>query len=647
MNTTNGKTLIILYEMGHIDIVLAYFGAEKIKCGHGPILIPVDYGIELELRDRGIPFYSMVDYSARSSLKERTLLVSGIIQQMYTDAEFNFFEHNGIHLGKIIGYSFGEYLLRILYHLDIFEFILGQFKNAETVYMPESLMKLPSTVGQLATFEVRAGLDTMAFLARKRGVSLHIISCTPNVVIRGGLRRSTQSFTRGVFIRLIKALNGITLLFRKRTAMKIFVSDYWWHIDSFITKMNGVEITMMERKEIQNARDYLWKYKIRFNHPRDYSTIFIRHRAEKKRQFYEQMWQKFDGHPRFSKQFIWYGINFWEVVRPAYEHLVTSFSRDTVEAIEATERIFKRQGIDAVILRASQSGQIHFSVLGLVAHHMGIPAIELQHGLECSEEFSLSVRKNVDVLASYGPLVKREIEGVNGASLAVLDIGSPRFDQYQNETISEEAKCKLRKKLNIDSERPVLLYIATDIVLGQTHDTYSMLRLFKNIAEATGCIEGLQVIIKIRPGPATEYFFKRSLKETFVERCCIAQYENLHELISIANVVASSFSTVVLETMISGKPIVLVGIDKNDLMLMESHFLPYEKAYALRIARTEEELVQYARALTSNSAEAVTLVSNANDFLKKNFSFDGKSAERTATYLEALRPYPQPHSKTI
>lgn len=632
----NEKTLVVLYEIGHIDIVLAHFGAEKIKSGHGPIIVPIDYGIELVLRDQGIPFYSMAGYSARSPLKERALLASGIMRQMYTDAELNFFEHNGIQLGRIIGYSFGEYLLRILYYLDIFEFIFDQFKKVGTVYMPESLMKLPSTAGQLATFEIRAGIDTMSFLAQKRGVSLQVISCAPNVV-RGGLRSFKQTFTRDVFIRLIKIFNGIISIFRRRTAMKIFVSDYWWHIDSFIKKMNGVEITMMERKEVQNARDYLWKYKIRFNHPSDYSTIFMRHRAEKKRQFYKQMWQKFDGHPRFSKQFMWYGINFWEVVSPAYKHLVTSFSGDIVEAIEATERMFKKQGINVVILRASQSGQIHFSVLGLVAHRMGIPAIELQHGLECSEEFSLSVCKNANILASYGPLIKKELERGNSTNLDVLDIGSPRFDQYRNETISEESKRTLRKKLTIDPERPVLLYIATDIVLGQTHDTYSMLRLFKNIAEATGGIEGLQVIIKIRPGPATEYFLKRSLKEAFGERCCVAQYENLHELISIADVVASSFSTVVLEAMIARKPVVLVGIDKNDLMLMQSHFLPYENAHALQIARTKEELAQYGRTLVLSPTESAILVRNADDFLKRNFHFDGKSAERMADFLETLK----------
>lgn len=638
MNTTNsGKTLVILYEMGHIDMMLAHFGVEKVRGGSDLVVVPLDHGIELALRDKNIPCHSMVNYSPRSSLKERMLLVSEMTTLLSFDPEFDFFKHHGIPIGGIVGYSLGEYLLRVLYHLDIFGFILDHIENVETIYMPESTVKLPPTAGQLAMFEIRTGIDTVTCLAQKRGIVLRIIPCPPNIVVGNGLRSFIWSRARNVFIWLIKILNGIISIFRKRTAMKIFVSDYWWHIDSFITKMNGIEITMMERKEIQNAKDHLWRYKIRFNHPSDYSTIVIRHRAEKKRRYYIQRWQKLGEHPRFSGQFIWCGINFWEVVRPAYEHLVTSFSGTVVETIEATERLFKKQDMDAVILRASQSGQIHFPILGLVAHKAGIPAIELQHGLECSDNFSLSVRKNADILASYGPLIKRELESVNGASLEVLDIGSPRFDRYRNETISEEAKHKLRKKFNIDPHRPVLLYIATDIVLGQTHDTYSMLRLFKNIAEATECIKGLQVIIKIRPGPATEHFFKRSIKETFGERCHIAQYENLHELISIANVVASSFSTVVLETMIAGKPVILVGIDWNDLILMESHFLPYEKAHALRIARTKEELVQYTRALASNSAESAILVSNANDFLKKNFSFDGKSAERMADFLETLR----------
>ena len=94
-------------------------------------------------------------------------------------------------------------------------------------------------------------------------------------------------------------------------------------------------------------------------------------------------------------------------MEPACGHLVSIFSGKVVEMIESTERLFKKQQISAVVLRARVSGQIHFAILGLVAHKMGIPAIELQHGLEFTEDFSLSVDKNADILASYRPLIKK------------------------------------------------------------------------------------------------------------------------------------------------------------------------------------------------------------------------------------------------
>lgn len=630
-------SLIVLYEMEHIDIILAYFGSEKLKSGDDYIIIPIDYGIELALRERGIPFHSMTGYVARSSLKERALLVSRMMKQLYVDHEFSFFTHKGIPLGKIVGYSLGEYLLRILHYLDIFECILDQCKNIGKVYLPEPTVKLSATVGQLAEFEIRAGIDTMTFVTQKRGVIFQTIPCPSTVAAEKKLHNFVRSRIRHVVIWSVKLLNSFISLFRARGALKVFASDYWWHIDSFITKMEGVEITMMERKEIQSTKNFVWKHKIRFNHPSDYSTYAIKRRAMGKRRYYERMWREISAHPDFSGQCIWHGIHFWELVRPAYSYLVTSFSAEVVEMLEATERLFKKQKIQAVILRASASGQIHFATLGLVAHSMGIPAIELQHGLECYKEFSLSVHKNADIIASYGPLIKKELENVNGVDMRVLNIGSPRFDQYRNEKVGEEAKCKLLEKMNLDARHTILLYVATDIVLGQTHDTYSMLRLFKNIAAVTDSIDGLQIIMKIRPGPATENFFKQSLKEVFGLRCHIAQYENLHELISISSVVASSFSTVALETMIAEKPIILVGLDENDRMLMESHFLPYEQAQALCIARTQEEFIQQVRAIIKDPDEAKTLVRNANTFLEDNFCFDGRSTERMIDLLETMR----------
>jgi CDP-glycerol glycerophosphotransferase (TagB/SpsB family) len=126
------------------------------------------------------------------------------------------------------------------------------------------------------------------------------------------------------------------------------------------------------------------------------------------------------------------------------------------------------------------------------------------------------------------------------------------------------------------------------------------------------------------------------LRDTLGEKYILAQYENMQELFSISNAVISCFSTVALEAMIAQKPVILDGTNANDLMIIESHFLPYEKANAVRIARTGEELVLHASTLIV-SKEAQKLTSSAKEFLRKNYCFDGKASERMKDFLETLR----------
>jgi len=630
------KSIVILYEIEHIEAVISYFGITELKEGNRLTLVPIDYEVELRLRSISIPFFSMKDYVSRSSLKERLIFVANLAKKFFKKPEMDFFEYSGIKLGRIIDYSLSEYLLRVLYYLDIFAFILDRFGDGYIIYMPKSAKIISKTVGQLAVFEVAAPVKIMSFLAKNGNFKIKIIPCESKKIMKNKLRVYVKSYLRSVFLLLLKALNKMIYLFRSDTNMKIFVSDYWWHIDYFMTKMDNIEITMMDRKEIKNAKKYVWKYKMMFSHIGDYITFSGRKNARIKNEYCRERWQLLCEKPDFSREFFWYGVNFWEIVEPAYSHLIGSFSLKIMEAIEGAKELLKKQKINAAILRASISGQIHFPVLGLVAQKMNIPAIELQHGLECLKLFSLSAEKCANIIASYGPLIKEELDDVNVAPLRVFETGSPRFDQYRKEIIKEDDKNNLSKKLGIYPSRPVLLYIATDIVFGQTHDTYSMLRVFNNLVSLLRKDKELQIIIKIRPGPFQEYFFKKSLKEIFNEKCIIAQYEDMHELLSISDVVLSSYSTVVLEAMILKKPVILVGVDTNERMLMESHFLPYEKAGALKIARTEDDLFFFVRELLSHEGSK-KVIKMANNFLDNNFSFDGLSANRMVKLLNSLR----------
>jgi glycosyltransferase involved in cell wall biosynthesis len=635
MKKNKDVSLLILYEMKHIDMVLAHFGTENLTKGGDFVIVPADYEIEVELKSRGIPHQSLKEYRPKSSLRDRIELSGRLMRHWHESPELSFFKYKGISVGAIVEYSLSEYLLRVLYYLDIFSYILDHSQNVHVVYVPESTVLLSPTVGQLAQFEIVAPRDILMLLGHVHNIEVQTIPLASRILAPRKARTVTRQLVRIGMMSAFRLYNGVISIFRRRDAMKIFVSDYWWHINSFVATMRNVEVTMMERKEIQNAKPFLWSHRMRFNQAGDYITSAMRENAEGVRVGYETAWSALNDEMSFKKEFVYGGVSFWEIVKPAYDHLVTSFSRKVVESIDGTERLFQKQNIHAVILRASVSGQIHFSVLALVARKMGIPAIELQHGLEYMDPISHSVRKSASVLASYGPLIERDLARANGSALKIVNIGSPRFDQYLNKVILEEKQEALRKKLGIDARHPVILFVAPDIVIGQTFDTYDVVRTFETLS-ALRAVKDLQIIVKIRPGPERENFFKKVLRDTLGEKYILAQYENMQELFSISNAVISCFSTVALEAMIAQKPVILDGTNANDLMIIESHFLPYEKANAVRIARTGEELVLHASTLIV-SKEAQKLTSSAKEFLRKNYCFDGKASERMKDFLETLR----------
>lgn len=627
-------TLVILYKIEHVDMALTHFGVEELTKGVGYVVAPTDYEVEMELKKRGIPYQSLEEYQPQSSFKDRVRISALLMRNWHKSNELNFFKHKDIHIGEIIEYSLGEYLLLVLYYIDVFSFIFDKSLNVDTIYISEPTTNLSSTVGQLARFEILAPLEIVKLLSHNRGLNVCAIPHSANIVSKRKFNMAVRVLIRRVFIIGLKALNSVIAPFRHKNAMKIFVSDYWWHIDPFITTMSDVEITMMERGEIKNIRAYIWKYKILFNQVGDYLTSSIRKKACEKCIEFDRAWKALGDSTPFKKEFVYLGVPFWEIVKPAYDHLVTSFSRNIVESIDGAERLLKRQGIHAVILRASVSGQIHFGVLALVARKLHIPAIELQHGLEYFDSTSHTAKKAAGIVASYGPLVKKDLEQANDSTFTALNIGSPRFDQYLNKSISEKRKEALREKLRIDVSRPVVLYIAPEVVIGQTYDSYDVVRTFKNLSSLQS-IEGLQIVVKIRPGPDREIFFKNVLKETLGEKCILAQYEDMQELFSISDIVISCFSTVVLESMVGQKPVILDGNNSSDLMFMESHFLPYEKDGAIIISRTEKGLNGHVKELL-DPVKAEKMVEKANKFLKNNFCFDGMSAERMSDFLKKI-----------
>jgi hypothetical protein len=271
-----------------------------------------------------------------------------------------------------------------------------------------------------------------------------------------------------------------------------------------------------------------------------------------------------------------------------------------------------------VLLRASVSGQTHFGVLAMVAKKLGVPAIELQHGLEYLGPGSISRAHAAEFLALYGPAIRRELEQVGYEPERLVDIGSPRFDIYKG--ISPQ-------------KNGTIVCIGSDITLGGSADAYDCeeyyAAFFRSLPDTA------KPVIKLR-GSVREAFFREMIARVQGRFApAIETTRPLREIFKETQMVVSCYSTAVLEGLQCGIPTILFPTSEPDLVVGHYHFDRYVEAGAFTIAKDVGELGAALKVLGTDAAYDARS-RQIRSFMAKEFCFDGKASERLAAYIRKL-----------
>ena len=107
----------------------------------------------------------------------------------------------------------------------------------------------------------------------------------------------------------------------------------------------------------------------------------------------------------------------------------------------------------------------------------------------------------------------------------------------------------------------------------------------------------------------------------------------LTELFRRADIFVCSYSTVVYEALIYRLPVILTAFAPVEKMMANFHFSHFEKAGALLIAHSLEELSDMLQKLAANPEARARMSKAGWEFMQKNFSFDGHASERIAQLI--------------
>lgn len=624
MEKQGTQNIALLTEVGHID-ALTQLCAEHPELSEGAVtLIALDREVEYVLADRGVSFVSGRDY--RSNDTDSVVAGEEWTARILESERWSFFAYRGVALSQVYFLSLQSYLTRLLYYVDIVVNVATQHPQAGRVIVFPPAASGPSMGSILAHCKVRAFVDAVQVVAKKKGIDVFVApqpEFTP-------LKNSPQLFRvkRALFGLALAGMNAVVGVTCRPKKIRILASDYWKNLSPYVQNLPSVEIILVDRIEaLKVGLKSIWKYRMRFLHTTTTSNPDLE-RAHTRELFLHE-WNAIKEANELDA-FEFRGVSLAPLLEAAFDRLVPEAGEQLLCDIDDTHTFLSRVKPDIVILRSTVSTQTHFVVLAHAARKQGIPSIEMQHGLEYYGPGSVSLRHRAEFTGVYGKLTAEQMNAVEDTSTTAVIVGSPRFDVYAASLQKEDA-VQTSGALNILCVAP-----AVDPG-GDSPDTYDTEEYYAAIASAVRAVPNATVTIKFRPGPNRDSFVKRTLETVFAGiPYTIAQFESFAELYPKADIVISCYSTALIEGLQCGKPLVYFGPSPAQSMMGRHHFAPYEAAGAMRIATSQKELEEVISELAGAPGARKLLSDGAARYLAQEYSFDGQSGDRAADLIQEL-----------
>lgn len=620
------RTLFLLYEdcqIRELERLWREHPEEKIDS----LVVALDKGVEFLLEEAHVPFRSAHDYRQDVSFS-LYLLAEEWALKIFQNPRWAFFCYRQVPFTKVFFPALLAHIQRMLYFTNIFSSIVETHPASKRIVVFPSLVVTSATTAYLARREADLPIECLKAVAKGSGhdVIVHTVALAP-YKRSAKIDTITFSLKRAIFGALLSFWNVAIKLLRSTGRPRIFVSDYWRSLEPILQQLVGGEVILFDRGEALKAGiPNMWRYRMRFFHFEGFSIRRSDNERERTKELFKEEWQKMRTDTTYLSECAVQEYPLRQLLVEVLGDIVNRAVAHTLAEVDGAYALLGTLKPDVILLRATASAQTHFSSLAYVGKALGIPAIELQHGIEYNGPGSGGVtRFTAEYKGVYGRFVQKEFTKGGFSSKFLPLIGSPRFDVYagMKENIPEQSNLRV-------------LCIGPETTLGDHFDTYAVSDYFKSIAAAVQKTPGATLTIKLRT-TRRESFYRTAIAQTCQQvPYTIVRDESLHDLFRNSDVVISYYSTAILESLQCGKPTIILGLLSLEAEAMRSHFSPYVETGALAIATNETELSEAFLHLKNDVSAREKMSSAARTFIEQNYSFDGKASERIVELIKRL-----------
>lgn len=614
--------MLLVLEVRHVEEVVRFLRAHTSVAAQGYQIVALNADVEEALTDAGLAYVSARDF--RTDDAAPMMLGESWVESIFHDQKWNFFSYRSVSLARLYFFPLQAYCSLLLYYADIVSRVMAHFKDVSQ-YVVFSSEPTPVRGGPVEALQVTLFADTVALLARQRGSEVIVAEAVAPVAAS---HRWSFVLRRTSFGVVLSAYNTLITVLRRPKRIRILASDYWKNLAPYVDHLDDAEIILLDRMEgFRAGLKNLWRYRMRFMHIDSFAVGASTEREHVVASI-SQGWDSIQA-TRSLPPCTLREVSLQQLILRALDHVVSHATSTVVPEIDAAYVMMQRLRPDIVELRSTMSVQPHFVILAQVARALGIPSLEMQHGLEYYGPGSMDRRHSAEHMGVYGPLTEREL-ATAGDGITTHVVGSPRFDVYA--TLPKDVRTHDTPHAGV-----VVLCIAPPVAPGLATDTYDIETYFAAVAKALEGLSRVSIIIKLRPGRTKQHLYESVIERVFRDvPHRIAQLEPLSQLYPEADLVVSCYSTSVLEALQCGTPLIYLGLSAGYALMGKHHFMQYEHAGALAIATTGEELIQVLGSLVKDAAARERMSQAAVAFLDANYAFDGDASERAAALITTL-----------
>jgi hypothetical protein len=624
------QSAILIYELQQIHVLTDFLSSisEQEKAALTVIALGAD--IEFLLERQGISFQSGRDLRNVTHL-DCHIHAEKIGREVLNDPTFYFFSYRSVPLMNVCTPVLQAYLMSILYFVDVITTLTEKHPYfTRLILFPHTYIPL-ETDGIMAPLEASAAVDAARIVEKKYNLEIFIPKFeTSAMLLKVRTNIALYYMKRRFFGWALFILNTIITIGISKKNIRILVSDNWKNISSLVRELPDAELLLLDRAEVRKIGwSAIWRNRMRFIHVQSFVSGTERKASQAQVHAFSLQMGKIQSENVILKEAEFRGHSLSSVLSVAIQNLLERGGARAINLTNGSYALCEQMRPDVVLVRASLSTQMHFPILCHVARALEVPSLEVQHGLLYLGPGTFINRPAVQYMATYGPLTSEGFKKFGYTDKTLFNIGSPRFDAYQ--TIHDK-----KPILSPDERRFTIAAIVPEVLPQSWSDSYEIVDYLSGLASAVANIPNALVILKLRPDPHNEEFYRSAIAQTFSSvPHKIAQYEPLVEVFAESDAIVAIYSTTVLEALISGRPTIYNGSLEFHKALGRD-LAGYADAGALVMANTREELTRALESLVRNPQIRKSLVEKADNFMAQNYSFDGRASRKLADAVRLL-----------